>query len=360
MFLLLHKLFDVVAIGELLIDFTPAGKSASGNVQFEQNPGGAPANVAAAVALWGQQSAFIGKVGDDPFGHFLNEALSDVGIDCSGLIYADDSNTTLAFVHLDESGDRSFSFHRKPGADSMLRMEEVNLTLIDTAAIFHFGTVSMTKEPARSATLMAAKYASDKGVSVSFDPNLRMSLWTDSDEAKQAMEEGLRIADIVKLSEEELEFLFRLQEGSTGGAEVEAEADGEAEADSENAVDIDGSGAAGIERYVHWLMERYPTISLLLITLGARGCYYKTSKHEGSILGYSANVVDTTGAGDVFLGGVLYQINEKKLQLSDLSKEEIEYAVDFANAAASLTVTKRGAIPAIPSLEEIDRRIRSY
>src|SRR5690554_5897593 len=200
-------MYDVVALGELLIDFTPAGKSENGNPLFECNPGGAPANVLACLAQLGKKTAFVGKVGDDEFGRFLREVLVARGIATQGLILDAEESTTLAFVHLHANGDRSFSFYRKPGADTRLRPEEVDRSQLD-AAIFHFGSLSLTHEPARSATLTALRWAKEKGMLISYDPNLRPPLWPSLEEAKRQILAVMDQADIVKISHEELEFLM--------------------------------------------------------------------------------------------------------------------------------------------------------
>ena len=208
-------MFDVVALGELLIDFTPAGTSEAGNVLFERNPGGAPANVLAAVTKLGGTGALIGKVGSDQFGFFLRDVLEKHGIDGRGLRFSHDVNTTLAFVQLNEHGDRSFSFYRKPGADTTLAPEDLDFGLIDSAKIFHFGSLSMTDEPARSATRTALEYARKKGKIITYDPNWRPVLWTSDEQAKENMLFGLQYADVLKISEEELMFL-------TGSGDIDA------------------------------------------------------------------------------------------------------------------------------------------
>ncbi len=310
---------DVVALGELLIDFTPGGLSNQGNVLFERNPGGAPANVLATIAKLGGKSGFIGKVGNDQFGHFLNDVLTDNGVNTQGLVFSDEANTTLAFVHLDEKGERSFSFYRKPGADILLRDDEIDYSLIDGSKVFHFGSLSMTNEPARTATLKAVGYAKDKGKVISYDPNWRPPLWKNDSEAKEGMALGLSYADILKISEVELEFLT-----------------GESDFDKGTKVLADMG------------------ITLILVTLGAEGCYYRYPGGTGQVKGFNVNAIDTTGAGDAFLGACLYHICAMERSLDELEKERLEDIIKFANAVGALCVTKKGAIPALPSKEEVE------
>ncbi|MCM2535118.1 PfkB family carbohydrate kinase [Neobacillus pocheonensis] len=312
-------MFDVIALGEVLIDFTPAGKSETGEVRFEQNPGGAPANVLSGLAKWGKRTAFIGKVGNDQFGHYLNSVLQKNNIDTSGVVFTDDVNTTLAFVHLDEEGDRTFSFYRNPGADMMIRESEIDLEILANSRIFHFGSISMTHEPSASATLKAVTYAKEKGLLISYDPNLRLSLWEDLNQAKNMIELGLKFADILKISEEELEFI---------------------------------SGTKDLIKGTKFLYDFFHT-KLILVTLGSEGCFYRLEERVGRCNGFEVEAVDTTGAGDAFLAGILYQIIEKKQVLSSLSLNDLEQMVSFANAVGALATTKKGAIPAMPSLEDI-------
>jgi len=312
-------MFDVTALGELLIDFTPHGLSENGNTIFERNPGGAPANVLAALSRLGANTAFIGKVGNDQFGRFLRECLTQNHIDASGLKISDKVNTTLAFVHLTEAGDRSFSFYRDPGADLMLEPSEIPEDIIAGSGIFHFGSLSLTDEPARSATLKALKIALDNGVIISYDPNLRPPLWKSLSDAEREIRRGLEFADILKISEEELEFITKesdLEKGSRVLADM--------------------------------------GIGLIFVTLGPKGTFFRHGSDTGRLDTYDVNVVDTTGAGDAFLGGILFKMAGKKREdIVRMSKAEIEKMTDFANAVGALTTTKKGAIPAVPSLEEV-------
>jgi fructokinase len=313
-------MLDVCALGEMLIDFTPAGISASGNLLFERNPGGAPANVLAAVTRLGGTGAFLGEVGDDSFGRYLRQVLEDNGISSRGLRFAKDADTTLAFVTLEPTGDRDFSFYRRPGADTRLSPDDLDLASIDDARIFHFGSLSMTHEPARSATLAAASHAKAAGRLVSYDPNWRPPLWESPEKARAGMELGLPFADILKISEVELEFL---------------------------------TGETDLDRGSSKLFQA--GMQLLLVTLGARGCYYRSPKGAGRLDTYDTRVVDTTGAGDAFLGGLLYRVARLDRPLADLSVEEVEELVDFSCAVGSLCATKRGAIPAMPTMEDVRR-----
>lgn len=316
---ILEKVYDVIALGELLIDFTPAGKSETGEVQFEQNPGGAPANVLTALAKLGRNTSFIGKVGNDQFGHYLNSVLQKNNINTKGIVFTDDVNTTLAFVHLDDQGDRSFSFYRNPGADMMLHEREIDLEMIANSRIFHFGSISMTHEPSASATLKAVAFAKENGLLISYDPNLRMNLWSDLNHAKNMIEMGLKYADILKISEEELEFI---------------------------------TGTNDLNKGSEYIFRHFDT-KLIFVTLGSKGCFYRLGNETGNCCGYEIEPIDTTGAGDAFLAGVLYQIIEKKRVITELSLKDVEQMVSFANAVGAFATTKKGAIPAMPTLEEI-------
>jgi sugar/nucleoside kinase (ribokinase family) len=312
-------MFDVIALGEVLIDFTPAGKSETVEVRFEQNPGGAPANVLSALAKWGKRTAFIGKVGNDQFGHYLNSVLQKNIIDTSGVVFTDDVNTTLAFVHLNDQGDRSFSFYRNPGADMKLHESEIDLEMISNSRIFHFGSISMTHDPSASATLKAVSFAKENGLLISYDPNLRVNLWNDLNHAKNMIEAGLKYADILKISEEELEFI---------------------------------TGTKDLSKGSEYIFSHFYT-KLIFVTLGSKGCFYRLGHETGKCCGYEIESIDTTGAGDAFLAGVLYQIIEINKDIMDLSTKDVEQMVSFANAVGALATTKKGAIPAMPSLEDI-------
>ena len=317
---------DIVALGELLMDFTPVGKSEKGNSIFECNPGGAPANVLAAMAKMGKNTAFIGKVGKDSFGFILKEVLENNHICSEGLNLSEVINTTITFVNLDENGDRTFMFYRKPGADMMLTEDEVNYDLIKESKIFHFGSVSMTSEPSRTATLKAAKYAKENGILVSYDPNLRIALWNNEEEARTQILEGMKYADIVKISEEELEFITGIKDFEAGTA---------------------------------YLKDKYE-IKIIFVTLGAAGCFYRALMNTGKKSGYKVAAIDTTGAGDSFLGGALYQILEIGKQLTDLDKCDMEKIIGFANAVGALVTTKKGAISIMPDKNEVEKLMNTH
>ena len=311
---------DIVALGESLIDFTPAGKNGLGMALFARNPGGAPANAMAMAARLGRKTAFIGKVGDDDFGRFLVASVAAAGVDVSGMVKTREAPTTLAFVQLDENGDRSFSFYRRPGADICLRADEVKKELLEDCAIFHFGSVSRTDEPCRGATLESAGAATRAGALVSFDPNYRPPLWGDEQRAKREMLAALPLADLVKVSGEEMALL-------TGETDPRAGAE-----------KLASRGAV-----------------LVAVTLGPRGSFYRTERANGFVPARRVEAVDTTGAGDAFWGALLSRICGKtRERLRAVPASEWESAFAFANAAGTLTVTKAGAIPAMPSLREVE------
>ncbi|MEH7494379.1 PfkB family carbohydrate kinase, partial [Neobacillus niacini] len=313
-------MFDVCALGELLIDFTPIGSSKNGNPLFERNPGGAPANVLAALAKLNKKTAFVGKVGDDQFGHFLVGVLNEQGIETAGLRFSKDVPTTLAFVHLDESGDRSFSFYRNPGADITLTSEELKKDIITQSRIFHFGSLSLTHEPVRSATLEALKVAKENHIHISYDPNLRPALWNSLEEAKEQILKGMEFADLVKISEEEFEFLTQ---------------------------------SRNLEEGTEHLCEKY-NVALFLVTMGEKGCFYRVGEQTGYQKGFKAATIDTTGAGDAFLGGILYKVIELGLHLHGLTLNEMEQVTTFANGLAALSTTRLGGIPSMPTLKEVE------
>ncbi len=314
------KKFDLVALGESLIDFTPAGVDARGIQLFGQNPGGAPANVLAMMAKLGGQTAFIGKVGQDAFGDFLAQNMQQAGIDIDNLCRDPEIPTTLAFVQLDAvTGERSFTFYRKPGADERLCVAEVSGELLAQAAVFHYGSVSLTKEPCRTATLTAAKQARAQGALISYDPNYRPFLWDDQARACAEMNAAFALADIVKVSEEELLFLTGQDDLAKGAAEI---------------------AAAG------------PCV--VVVTLGEKGSFLYTKQHAVRAQGMRVDSVDTTGAGDSFWGALLWKIGRKTVQeLAQISGETWAEYLRFANTVGALTTTAKGAIPAMPSAAEI-------
>lgn len=318
------KQFDVVALGELLIDFTENGLSNQGNGLFEANPGGAPCNVLSMLTNLGKKTSFIGKVGNDMFGHLLKESVKKVGIDTSALVMDDEVHTTLAFVHTLEDGDREFSFYRKPGADMMLKKEEVKAELIQNTRIFHFGTLSSTDEPAREATRYGISVAKQAGAIISFDPNLRPPLWNSLDEAKKEIEYGLECCDILKISDNEIEFM---------------------------------TGTNDYDKAVAILKERY-SIPLILVTLGKEGsiAYFKDLIVRCKPF-LQETTIETTGAGDTFCACILNYVLEHGLE--ELSDEQLKEMLTFANAGASLITTKKGALSVMPTKEEIINFIHS-
>lgn len=313
-----EKNIDVTALGELLIDFTENGTSAQGNPILEVNPGGAPCNVLAMLQKLGKQTAFIGKVGDDMFGRQLTEAVSSVGVDTRALLVDKEVHTTLAFVHTYPDGDRDFSFYRNPGADMMLTKEDVDEDLIRSSRIFHFGTLSSTHEGVREATRYAIDVAKEAGDLISFDPNLRPPLWSSLDDAKKEIEYGLGKCDILKISDNEVEFLF---------------------------------GTTDYDLGAKLLKEKY-NIPLILITLGPDGsrAYYKDMRVEVAPF-LQDNTIETTGAGDTFCASSLNYVLEHGLD--HLTEENLKELLTFANAAASLITTKKGALKVMPEKDEV-------
>ena len=312
------KKYDVTALGELLIDFTENGVSGQGNPLFEANPGGAPCNVLAMLTKLGHKTAFIGKVGDDFFGKQLKEAIEEVGIDSTGLCMDKEIHTTLAMVHTYPDGDRDFSFYRNPGADMMLKESEVKEELIKESKLFHFGTLSMTHEDVRKATKKAIQIAENAGNIISFDPNLREPLWNSLDEAKEQILYGLSHCHILKISDNEIQWLTG-QEDYTDG--------------------------------VKWILERYQ-IPLILVSMGKEGsrAYYGGKMVEVKPF-IQKNTIETTGAGDTFCGCVLHYICEHGLE--NLTEENLFEMLQFANAAASIITTRKGALRVMPEEKEI-------
>lgn len=310
---------DVAAIGELLIDFVQNGCGPQGNPQFEANPGGAPANVLAMLGKLGRRCAFLGKVGQDAFGDQLEKTLKELRIDTSGLRRDPNIPTTLAIVHTLPGGDREFSFYRKPGADLMLRPDEVSEESIQNCRIFHFGTLSLTDEPCRSATEKALSLARRSGALISFDPNLRLPLWESEEAAKAQIRRGLAQADILKISDNEAVFMTGIQDYPAAGRK---------------------------------LMEMYPNIRLLNLTMGAQGslafcgekCVFEPAVHRGG-------VIETSGAGDTFCALVLHFLLDHPLDA--LTEDALHQMLRQANAAAYLVTTKKGVIPSLPDAERI-------
>ena len=313
-----EKQFDVVALGELLIDFTENGVSDQGNQLFEANPGGAPCNVLAMLTKLGKKTAFIGKVGNDMFGRRLKDSLEEVGIDTRNLVMDEEVHTTLAFVHTFEDGDRDFSFYRNPGADMMLTKGEVQDELIKSSRIFHFGTLSSTHEGVREATRHAIQVAKENGLIITFDPNLREPLWKDLEDAKAEIEYGMGQCDVLKISDNEVEFMTGTNDYTAGVAKIR---------------------------------ERFD-IPLILVTMGKEGsrAYYDGRIVEAAPF-LQENTIETTGAGDTFCASILNYVLEHGLE--GLTDEQLLEMITFANAGASLITTRKGALRVMPKKQEV-------
>lgn len=311
------KKYDVVALGELLIDFTMSGQSEQGNDMFEVCPGGAPCNVLAMLNKLGRKTAFIGKVGNDQFGKLLKSTIEEIEIDTKGLLMDEEVRTTLAFVHTFPDGDRDFSFYRNPGADMMISETEVDTDMIRDAKVFHLGTLSMTDEPVRTATKKALDAAKEAGCLISFDPNLRPPLWKSLDTAKEMMEYGFGYCDILKISDNEIQFV---------------------------------SGKEDYDEGIQYLQEKYD-IPLIFLTLGKDGsrAYYKGMRVEKE--GIQVNTIETTGAGDSFCGSAISGVLDKGID--KLTEADLTEILTFANAAAAIVTTKKGAIRSMPEREEV-------
>ena len=321
----MKKEFDVVALGELLIDFTDNGMSEQGNTLFEANPGGAPCNVLAMLTKLGRKTAFIGKVGEDIFGVKLRGVLEDVGIDVSNLISDKEVRTTLAFVQTFEDGDRDFSFYRNPGADMMLSEDDLNVKLLKKAKIFHFGTLSMTHKTVRNTTKKAIKIAKENGALISFDPNLRPPLWESLDAAKKQVAYGLGKCDILKISDNEIQWF---------------------------------TGKEDYDEGIKVLQKKY-NIPLIVLSMGKDGsrAYYKDMRVERAAF-VQEKTIETTGAGDTFGGCCLHYI--LKYGMENLDEEKLGKMLTFANGAASLITTKKGALRVMPSKEEVKEFVKGF
>lgn len=318
------KNFDVVALGELLIDFTDNGVSEQGNTIFEANPGGAPCNVLAMLNKAGRKTAFIGKVGQDIFGNKLKATLDEVGIDTSNLILDEDARTTLAFVQTFEDGDRDFSFYRNPGADMMLKKEDLHEDLIRDTKIFHYGTLSLTHDDVREATKEAIRIAKESGAIISCDPNLRPPLWKTLDDAWVQIDYALSQCDVLKISDNEIQWF-------TGEEDFDA----------------------GIAK----LRSKY-NIPLIMLSMGRDGsrAYYKDLRVEVAPF-IQESTIETTGAGDTFGACCLHHV--LKYGLDNLDEEKLTEMLTFANAAASIITTKKGALRVMPEVEEVEKFIAS-
>ena len=312
-------MMDVVALGELLIDFTCVSTDADGYPTMAAHPGGGPANFLAALAKYGAKTALLGKVGADTFGKLLLQTLQKAGIETKGMVATEDVFTTLAFVTLDANGDRDFAFSRKPGADTCLTFEELDTTLIDEAKVFHFGPLSLTDEPARSTTHRAVAYAKEKGKLITFDPNLRKPLWKDMDACREQTLWALHQADVVKISDEEVEYFFDLTP----------------------------------EEGAKYILENFG-VKLVFVTCGAKGCFFQNAVAKGWEAALpDIQVVDTTGAGDIFGGSAVWKLLQRNTAPEALTETQLREIVSFACKAASLSTTKPGGVSSVPALTEI-------
>ncbi len=319
----MNSTYDVIAMGELLVDFTMNGNSEQGNQLFEACPGGAPCNVLAMLNKCGKKTSFLGKVGKDMFGKSLSDTLRESGIDISHLYEDETTNTTLAFVTTLEDGDREFSFYRNPGADMMLTEEEIEEEYIKKAKIFHFGTLSMTHDGVKKATYKALEIAKKNGMLITFDPNLRPLLWDSLENAKEQMEYGFGYCDVLKISDNEIQFV---------------------------------TGEEDYDEGIKMLQDQYQ-IPLILLTLGKNGsrAYYKGRRIE--VAGYQVHTIETTGAGDTFCGmSIAYLLDHG---IENLSDDQLKEMLSRANAAAAIITTRKGAIRSMPELQEIENLISS-
>ena len=318
----MEKVYDVTAMGEMLIDFTLNGQSDQGNNLFEACPGGAPCNVLAMLNKLGRKTAFIGKVGEDQFGRLLRDTIDELGIETKGLLLDREIHTTLAFVHTFPDGDREFSFYRKPGADMMLSEEEVDYELIRQSKVFHFGTLSMTDEPVRSATKKALETAKAAGCLITFDPNLRPPLWDSLDMAKEMMEYGFRYCDMLKISDNEIQFV---------------------------------TGKEDYDEGIRILQEKYH-IPLIFLTMGKEGsrAYYQDLRVEKK--GFTVKAIETTGAGDTFCGCAIHGLLTHGMD--GMNEEVLGEILTYAIAGAALITMKKGAIRSMPDPENITKMIK--
>ena len=321
-----NKKYDVVALGELLIDFTENGLSEQGNPLLEANPGGAPCNVLSMLQKLGGKTAFIGKVGNDGFGHLLTKAVQEQGIDTTGLVYDNDVHTTLALVLKKENGDRDFAFYRNPGADMNLKEEEVNESLIASSSIFHFGTLSLTDESVKKATQKAVKAAKENGLTITFDPNLREPLWRSLEEAHEQVAWGLQQADVVKISDNEITWF---------------------------------TGMDNYDEGIAFLQKEYPNLKLICLSMGGDG---SKAVYRDIHVAYPAFLqeatIETTGAGDTLCACMIHTVLENGID--HLDEEKLKEMLKFANAAASLVTTKKGALRVMPTKEEVETFIENF
>lgn len=317
-------MYDIAAFGEILIDFTEQGGNENGQKLFVRNPGGAPANMLTAAAHLGAKTAFLGKVGTDMHGRFLKETLEREKVDTTGLLLDENFFTTLAFVALNPQGERSFSFARKPGADTQMTSGELREDIIKNTRIFHVGSLSMTDEPAYGTTVYAVKLAKQSGAIISYDPNYRAALWKNNEVAKQKMRSLIPFVDVMKISDEETELL---------------------------------TGEKMVEKAAEVLLAQ--GVKIAAITLGSDGAYVRTKEGGSKIKGFLSTAVDTTGAGDSFWGGFLYKICESGKRLEEIRLSEVSEFTLFANSVASLCVERQGGIPAMPYKNEVLERLQN-
>lgn len=308
----------VLCLGEALIDFIPLD---SDNLTYQKAPGGAPANVSVGISKLGGKATFLGKVGNDVLGHFLQRTLTDYGVNTNSMILEDNARTGLTFVTLEPSGERDFSFYINPSADRFLSTDELEPSLFGQHKIFHFGSISLISDPAKSATIRAIELAKEMGMLISYDPNLRLGLWDSPEQAKEMILDTLPNADILKISEDELIFL---------------------------------TGCSTLEEGIRNL----PDLPLILVTLGGEGCMYRYKGQIGNVPAMQSKVVDTTGAGDAFVSGLLYSINKSTKELTEFTVEEMEKIIQFANVSGGLATTKKGAMTGLPKLKEIKDILR--
>ena len=318
-----RSIYDITTFGEILIDFTSQGENEDGQMLYARNPGGAPANVAVSAARLGAHTAFLGKAGQDMHGTFLKEVLQKENVNTDGMLLDKKYFTTLAFVQVKANGERSFSFARKPGADTKIQKEEINIDILDNTKIFHVGSLSLTDQPARDTTFYAVRRAKAKGSIISYDPNYRASLWSSEEAAIQGMRSLVPYVDLMKLSDEETMLL---------------------------------TGCKDVEQAAERLYRQ--GVKVVAITLGGDGAYLYSRDGGIKVPGFAvSHVEDTNGAGDSFWGGLLYKISTSSKKLEELTKEELKEYARFGNAVASLCVEKKGAIPAMPTLAEVEKRM---
>lgn len=318
-----RSLYDITTFGEILIDFTSQGKNEDGQMLYARNPGGAPANVAVAAGRLGAHTAFIGKAGKDMQGEFLRSVLDKEHVETRGMLLDKNYFTTLAFVEIGKNGERTFAFSRKPGADTKIQKEEIDVDVLDQTNIFHVGSLSLTEQPARDTTFYAVKRAKNKGSIISYDPNYRASLWESEEAARKHMRSLIPYVDVMKISDEETELL-------TGSEKV-----------TEAAEKLYRQG-----------------VKIVAVTLGKNGCYIYNKEGGCMVPGFKTeHVADTNGAGDSFWGAFLYKISQSDQKLDEMTQEQLTEYARFANAVASLCVEKKGAIPAMPELSQAEKRL---